>query len=770
MRPLTIRFAIGSAVLLLVDILWVASSEITEYLYHEKKFNKPFFTAYCKSVMFVIYTLGFFFCDSWWSSYKSLSLSRLPDYYSSIADTDHQNLTMDEEDDDDDEEEEEEVVVVEESREGGEVGPGDDGAFSEVNIHQPNVSVNCNIDDIEPAKEASLVATVASPYIGEAIWMPIRHCSDTSSLSGRSETDDDESTSVDGDVIIENLNSSSTHNGRPGHKAPAGNNHKMLLIGSSNVNFKKKNKTKRKSKKVEESSLNSSTNDDAQKPRRYVRFSKLIEVRTLTDKHAEDAYVSRLSYSAFMRHIYHKTQQSLNASSDTSGSANSSSNSADFMYRGPKLNVKETALLAFYFTPIWFAANLSFHVGLQYSEAGMVNVLSSTTPLFTLLLCIIFPSGSSTDSISLTKLLGVLVFIASVALISSSEPINHSLQSITTFTSISSTTTTNSPDTGHGRFHFLSDSAMPLGSIWSLVGAFFYAVYIVLMRFNVVHDAMLNFPMFFGFIGLFSLILMWPIILLLNFTQLEIFDWPSKEQWLLILVNGLCGTVISELLWLWGSFMTSSLVGTIAVSFTIPLAISFDVFYKNIEYPRLWATVPMFFSFIIIILVSQYENWDPILATLEKCVRFIGVTSNESVGYRSAGNGAAEPDEPSQPSNHHHHHDQTRPQRHSTQTEQPATGSNSSSNSVVSLASSSGENNSRTSPPGSGGGAPPPVPTNKAMVMINNRRFDSKSYRSLKKSDNQANSSSALSSLSLFCDEDQEQSQSLIEAEDNAYA
>lgn len=140
----------------------------------------------------------------------------------------------------------------------------------------------------------------------------------------------------------------------------------MLLIGSSNVNFKKKNKIKRKSKKVDESSLNTSTNDDAQKPHRNVRFSKLIEVRTLTDKHAEDAYVSRLSYSAFMRHIYHKTQQGLNSSSDSSGSANSSSN----VYRGPKLNVKETALLAFYFTPIWFAANLSFHIGLQYSEAG----------------------------------------------------------------------------------------------------------------------------------------------------------------------------------------------------------------------------------------------------------------------------------------------------------------------------------------------------------------------------------------------------------------
>lgn len=213
-----------------------------------------------------------------------------------------------------------------------------------------------------------------------------------------------------------------------------------------------------------------------------------------------------------------------------------------------------------------------------------------------------------------------------------------------------------------------------------------------------------------------------------------------------------------------GSFMTSSLVGTIAVSFTIPLAISFDVFYKNIEYPRLWATLPMFFSFIVIILVSQYENWDPILAMLERCVRFIGVTSNESVGYRSAGNGVAEEevDEPIQSMTSTH--DQTQ-RGHSTQTEQAAGSSNS-------LIVSSSENNSRASPQGGGagaGGAGSVPMNNKATAMINNRRFDSKSYRSLK-SDNLASSSSALSSLSLFCDEDQEQSQSLIEAEDNAYA
>ena len=114
-----------------------------------------------------------------------------------------------------------------------------------------------------------------------------------------------------------------------------------------------------------------------------------------------------------------------------------------------------------------------------------MNVLSSTTPLFTLLLSILFPSGSNTDTISLTKLLGVLVFISSVALISTTQPINHSNQ------------THLIEPTSHVKLQ-ISDTVMPLGSIWSLVGAFLYAVYIVLMRFNVVHDAMLNFPMFFG--------------------------------------------------------------------------------------------------------------------------------------------------------------------------------------------------------------------------------------------------------------------------------
>lgn len=37
----------------------------------------------------------------------------------------------------------------------------------------------------------------------------------------------------------------------------------------------------------------------------------------------------------------------------------------------------------------------------------------------------------------------------------------------------------------------------------------------------------------------------------LNFTQIEQFELPNHRQFLVLVVNGLIGTVLSEALWLW---------------------------------------------------------------------------------------------------------------------------------------------------------------------------------------------------------------------------
>ena len=61
----------------------------------------------------------------------------------------------------------------------------------------------------------------------------------------------------------------------------------------------------------------------------------------------------------------------------------------------------------------WFIGNYSYQTALLHTEAGMVNVLSSSSSLFTLVLGACLPSGNS-DKFTLSKLLAVLISISGV--------------------------------------------------------------------------------------------------------------------------------------------------------------------------------------------------------------------------------------------------------------------------------------------------------------------------------------------------------------------
>ena len=77
------RITCGSIVLLIVDLIWVLSSELTEYLYKDKNYNKPFFSTYVKTSLFTIYLLGFILCKSWrqqcYQLFQSVRLTDVPD-------------------------------------------------------------------------------------------------------------------------------------------------------------------------------------------------------------------------------------------------------------------------------------------------------------------------------------------------------------------------------------------------------------------------------------------------------------------------------------------------------------------------------------------------------------------------------------------------------------------------------------------------------------------------------------------------------------------
>ena len=289
------------------------------------------------------------------------------------------------------------------------------------------------------------------------------------------------------------------------------------------------------------------------------------QVREMSASDALQANLARLSYAASLRAA------------------------AALQRAAERLTVAETAQLSLTFTFLFFLGNYSYQAALSHTEAGVVNVLSASSCLFTLILAAIFPS-TPTDRISLTKLVAVLFTISGVLLVSYSD--------------------------------LKLEDGLPLGSLWTVAGALFYSSYIVFLRRKIDHEDKLDVPMFFGFVGLFCFAFLWPVFLLLHFTGHETFELPNRVQLLAMLVNGVVGTVLSELLWLLGCFHTSSLIATISISLTIPLTTFADVLVKKVSYDRLFyiGSIPMFVSFFIVALLSHWDNWDPMLECLHSMI------------------------------------------------------------------------------------------------------------------------------------------------------
>ncbi|KAG7240500.1 hypothetical protein INR49_026784 [Caranx melampygus] len=233
------RMALGVVILLLVDVIWVASSELTSYIFKRQEYNKPFFSTFTKTSMFVLYLLGFLLWRPW-----------------------RQQCT---------------------------------GTLK---------------------RRRSLFS--------EPLYVPVKFQ----------------------DVPSE---------------------HSHCLIGECETSSKK----------------------------HRVRFSNIMEVRQLPSTQALEAKLSRMSYPAAKDH---------EAMLRTVG----------------KLTITDVAKISFFFCFVWFLANLSYQEALSDVQVAIVNILSSTSGLFTLILAAIFPSNSS-DRFTLSKLLAVALSMGGVALVSFSS-------------------------------------------------------------------------------------------------------------------------------------------------------------------------------------------------------------------------------------------------------------------------------------------------------------------------------------------------------------
>ncbi|KAF9089541.1 hypothetical protein BGX29_000946 [Mortierella sp. GBA35] len=256
----------------------------------------------------------------------------------------------------------------------------------------------------------------------------------------------------------------------------------------------------------------------------------------------------------------------ITATSPSSGTGMPQSDAASTLEEGRSLSSeqddqplshREIAELSFAFCILWFAANWATNASLAYTTVASSTILASMSGFFTLAIGAML----KTESFSTLKLIAVCASVAGVALVSESDrsesPMNDDVL-------------------------LMLDPKAPIaplfGDFLALMSAMFYGCYTVLLKVKIQNESRVNMPLFFGFVGLFNLVLLWPMFGVLHWTGIEPFELPAdtKVIWM-IGINALVGTFVSDYLWLLSMLMTSPLVVTLGLSLTIPLALLGDV-------------------------------------------------------------------------------------------------------------------------------------------------------------------------------------------------
>lgn len=180
------------------------------------------------------------------------------------------------------------------------------------------------------------------------------------------------------------------------------------------------------------------------------------------------------------------------------------------------LSVPETAKLSLEFSLLWFTANYLVAACLEYTSVASSTILTSTSSIWTL----IFGAIWRVESFSWRKLAGVLCSLAGIALISSLDLSKED------------------NDDGRGNFPHKTHGEIAIGDAMAFGSAVMYGIYAVVMKKKIGNEDRVNMPLFFGLVGLFNVLFLWPGFILLHYTGVETFEMPPTGKiWTIVLVS-----------------------------------------------------------------------------------------------------------------------------------------------------------------------------------------------------------------------------------------
>lgn len=181
-----------------------------------------------------------------------------------------------------------------------------------------------------------------------------------------------------------------------------------------------------------------------------------------------------------------------------------------------QLSVPETAVLSLEFCMLWFLANYLVAACLEYTSVASSTILTSTSSIWTLIFGVLF----RVEKFSYKKLMGVLASLAGIVLISSVDLSGKD------------------NDENRGNFPHKSQAEIAVGDAMAFGSAIMYGIYAIVMKKRIGNEDRVNMPLFFGLVGLFNVVFLWPGFILLHFTGVEKFGLPPTGKiWTIVLVS-----------------------------------------------------------------------------------------------------------------------------------------------------------------------------------------------------------------------------------------
>ena len=241
----------------------------------------------------------------------------------------------------------------------------------------------------------------------------------------------------------------------------------------------------------------------------------------------------------------------------------------------------ETLRAAIIVMPLWFMANGLYNLSLAHTSVTSNTVISSTSGMFTYAIAV----RSGQEGFSWYKIVGVLCSISGTTLTAVADTTKTaSISNISSLSPSSSSSFLSPSSSSSSSTSSVSNSL--IGDLICLCAAFFYGLYTTAIHRHLPSINKTN--LFFGYLGALGFITCTPIVLILNWTNVEDLSLISSRALLLMVVKGLFDNVLSDTLWAIAMKWTSPTVATLGLALTIPCSI-FGAMLMGLGFPSFLA-------------------------------------------------------------------------------------------------------------------------------------------------------------------------------------